>query len=141
MQGNEAFVITAYTVGIIQQTAGMTATANVAGTLSTANHYVLVLTTLILTNLKTNLTRLLTTRVVAGVTGVAVVNFNLGGRGAPSQRDNNNLALNPDMSSTAIADTECFMEIGCGYVNLAGSNEYRKVRFLFDSQTDCRIIL
>ena len=78
MQGNEAFVITAYTVGIIQQTAGMTATANVAGTLSTANHYVLVLTTLILTNLTTNLTRLLTTRVVAGVTGEAVVNFNLG---------------------------------------------------------------
>ena len=58
------------------------------------------------------------------------------GRGNSSYKDGNNLAVNPDMSSNAIADSECFMEIGCGYVQSATSDGYEKVRFLFDSASN-----
>ena len=68
-------------------------------------------------------------------------NFTNNGRGKSQNRGNyqrgiNSFAVNPDMSAAALADSECFMEIGIGYVQSASSDSYEKVRFLFDTASN-----
>ena len=55
------------------------------------------------------------------------------GRGGSSNGGYLALPADPDTSNNALADAECFMEIACGYVKSATTNEDVKVRFLLDS--------
>ena len=55
------------------------------------------------------------------------------GRGA---RGANYLSVNPDTSNSAIADTECFMEIARGFVKSNTSDDLIPVRFLLDTASN-----
>ena len=50
--------------------------------------------------------------------------------------NHNLLSVNPDISVSAIADTECFMEIGRGFVKSNLSDDFVPARFLFDSASN-----
>ena len=71
-----------------------------------------------------------------------------GSRGGPQPRgrgrgsyargagNGNYIAVDPDTTASAIADTECFMEIGSGFVKAKSSEDFIPARFLFDTASN-----
>ena len=55
-----------------------------------------------------------------------------------TQHSMNSMAVNsdPNVSMSSIANTECFMEIGRGFVKCNNSNDYVPLRFLFDTASN-----
>ena len=54
-------------------------------------------------------------------------------------RDHNAVAVSPDTvdrAYNAVADTECFFEVGCGYIQSATPGNYAKCRFVFDTASN-----
>ena len=48
----------------------------------------------------------------------------------------NNVSVNSASSFTSIADTECFMEVGRGFVKSKSSDDFIELRFLFDTASN-----
>ena len=48
----------------------------------------------------------------------------------------NYMAVSPDSTNSAIADAECFMEIGVGFIQSNTSADFIPVRLLFDSASN-----
>ena len=48
----------------------------------------------------------------------------------------NYVVVDPDISMSSITNTECFMEVGRGYVKSSSSDDYVELRFLFDTASN-----
>ena len=52
------------------------------------------------------------------------------------KRGNSHVALNPDISAAAVADSECFFETVIGYVESADGGSFERLRFMLDSASN-----
>ena len=53
-----------------------------------------------------------------------------------SPQNTNNLAVDSDVAMNILADTECFMELGRGFVKSNTSDDYQEARLFFDSASN-----
>ena len=63
-------------------------------------------------------------------------NNNPSGNNTNNPPNSNNVSVNSANSFTSIADTECFMEIGRGFVKAKNSDDFVELRFLFDTASN-----